>query len=54
MNQLTRHSRAGGNPAKNKVPRSGTTVVPLRRDISIIWIPACAGMTQFIIMDDLP
>jgi hypothetical protein len=42
-----RHSRAGGNPAKIKKPRSGQTddVVPLHWNYLINWIPACAGMT---------
>lgn len=61
-NPLARHSRAGGNPAKTNIPRSGQNeplaasfeerpnhdVVPLRGDYLFIWIPACAGMTVFL------
>jgi hypothetical protein len=52
-NPLTRHSRAGGNPARTNIPRSGQNcdVVPLRGNFLIIWIPACAGMTQFCAND---
>ncbi len=60
-NPLARHSRAGGNPAKTNIPRSGPNeplaasfeglpnrdIAPLCGRFLIIWIPACAGMTQF-------
>jgi hypothetical protein len=48
-NPLARHSRAGGNPARTNIPRSGQNhnVDPLRGDYSTTWIPACAGMTAF-------
>jgi hypothetical protein len=46
---LARHSRAGGNPAMANIPRSGQNrgVARFAEDFLIIWIPACAGMTQF-------
>jgi len=46
MNQ-TRHSRAGGNPAKTHAPQSeqNLIVAPHCGDFIINWIPACAGMT---------
>ena len=42
-NPLARHSRAGRNPAKTKVPQSGQNedVAPLSRAFFINWIPAC-------------
>jgi hypothetical protein len=48
-NSLARHSGVGRNPARTNIPRSGQNrdVVPLRGKLSINWIPACAGMTQF-------
>ncbi|MDD5057700.1 MAG: ORF6N domain-containing protein [Sideroxydans sp.] len=56
-----RHSGESRNPVKKNTPRSGQNeppaasfevrpnlgVVPLAWDISIIWIPAFAGMTDF-------
>jgi hypothetical protein len=48
-----RHSRAGGNPALTNIPRSGQSLVLsccAGNDL-IVWIPACAGMTQFLSMD---
>ena len=49
-NSSDRHSRAGGNPAKINIPRSGQNpgVVPLRVKFIINWIPACAGMTELM------
>ena len=48
-NPLGRHSGEGRNPVEKNTPRSGQIlgVVPLAWDISIIWIPAFAGMTDF-------
>jgi hypothetical protein len=48
-NPFGRHSGEGRNPVNKNTPRSGQNlgVVPLAWDISIIWIPACAGMTAF-------
>ncbi len=46
---LLRHSGGGRNPACHTVPRSGqgriAGVVPLRGILSVVWIPAFAGMT---------
>ncbi|MFZ2302628.1 MAG: hypothetical protein WAW10_12275 [Gallionella sp.] len=49
-NPLARHSRAGGNPAKQTRREADKTIVfgSLRENYSINWIPACAGMTQFV------
>jgi hypothetical protein len=48
-NPLARHSRAGGNPASANIPRSGQHrgFVRFAGNSLIIWIPACAGMTEF-------
>ena len=46
MNPLARHSGAGRNPAKQTSREADKTVVPLRGEFFINWIPACAGMTQ--------
>ena len=41
--------------SKTNTPHSGQnlSVGPPRGDYSIIWIPACAGMTNFGLMDNL-
>jgi hypothetical protein len=44
---LVRHSRAGGNPAINNFREADKTALLCRyANYLIIWIPACAGMTQ--------
>ena len=47
MNIETRHSRAGGNPARIRFREADNTPVSSRYagDDFIYWIPACAGMT---------
>ncbi len=44
-----RHSGEGRNPVNKNTPRSGLNLgaVPLAWNISITWIPAFAGMTDF-------
>jgi len=48
-NLLLRHSGEGRNPACQITPRSGQSrilgVLSLREVLSIVWIPAFAGMT---------
>jgi hypothetical protein len=46
-NLATRHSRAGGNPAMLFKKSSAFALAP-QGGYLIIWIPACAGMTQLI------
>jgi len=48
-NPLGRHTGAGRYPAIENAPQSGQNqgVVPLRGEFVVLWIPACAGMTQF-------
>ncbi len=50
MKTPVRHSRAGGNPARFNIPRSGQhhDVFRCAEDYFIVWIPACAGMTQIV------
>jgi hypothetical protein len=47
------HSRAGGNPAIKNTPHSGQSLKLscFAGNDLIVWIPACAGMTQFLSMD---
>jgi hypothetical protein len=54
-NPLARHSRAGGNPARKYTRRSrqNLDIAPLRGRSLINWIPAFAGMTSFVLMDNL-
>jgi hypothetical protein len=52
INFPTRHSRAGGSPVKTYVPRSGQILSTCcAGNDQIVWIPACAGMTQFLSAD---
>ena len=53
-NSLGRHSREGGNPAIKTCRKADKTKVlsHLRGNLLINWIPACAGMTQFWLMDN--
>jgi len=47
-NNFGRHSRVGGNPAKQHyAKRTKTCISLLRRSFLINWIPACAEMTAF-------
>jgi hypothetical protein len=48
-----RHSREGGNPAKKNGPHSDQRLKLscFAGNDLIVWIPACAGMTQFLSMD---
>jgi len=41
-----RHTGAGRYPAIRRTREADKTVVPLREDYSIKWIPASAGMTE--------
>jgi hypothetical protein len=51
---LGRHSRAGGNPARIKTREADKTAMLTRYAGYLIhWIPACAGMTGFEIIDYL-
>ena len=54
-NPLARHSRASGNPARKNTRRSrqNLDIAPLRGRSLINWIPAFAGMTSFVLMDNL-
>jgi len=49
QNLPLRHSGEGRNPAYQITPRIGQShilgAVPLREGLSIVWIPAFAGMT---------
>ena len=46
--------RAGRNPVMKKIRVADKTLMlsTLTGDFSIFWIPACAGMTEFFLMDD--
>ncbi|MFZ2163743.1 MAG: hypothetical protein WAW02_16135 [Sideroxyarcus sp.] len=52
INISNRHSRAGGNPANQIIScEAGRQVLSAMRNICFYWIPACAGMTQFLSAD---
>ncbi len=52
INYPIRHSRAGGNPANQIVScEAGRQVLSAMRNICFCWIPAYAGMTQFLSAD---
>ncbi|MEQ1525239.1 MAG: hypothetical protein ABL911_00635 [Gallionella sp.] len=45
MKFTPRHSRAGGNPVKNKIPAKRGNYFSRYAKFGYRWIPACAGMT---------
>jgi hypothetical protein len=52
---LTRHSRVGGNPVNQSIPREAEQRSGFVRyaDVCPCWIPACAGMTQFVFVEGI-
>jgi hypothetical protein len=55
MTSKSRHSGADRNPARNTLREADKNEMLSRfaENYLTVWIPACAGMTQFVILEGI-